>query len=77
MCDLAVDLAPFETRPGAPDDAFAAERARLAIMADDGLITLDGTHVRVTEAGRPLVRAVAAVFDTYLATGRGRHSAAV
>ena len=77
MCDLEVDLAPFESRPGAPDDGFAAERARLLAMADDNLIDLDGLHIRLTEAGRPLVRSVAAVFDTYLATGRGRHSAAV
>jgi len=77
MCELHVDLAPFETKDGAPDDGFAAERARLMPMADDGLVNLDGAHVAVTEAGRPFVRSVCAVFDTYLQTGKGRHSAAV
>lgn len=77
MCDLAVDLAPFEHRDGAPDDGFANERARLQPMADDGLVTIDGGHVAVTEAGRPFVRSVCAVFDSYLQTGKGRHSSAV
>jgi oxygen-independent coproporphyrinogen III oxidase len=33
--------------------------------------------VRVVEAGRPLVRVVAAAFDAYLGRGAGRHSRAV
>ena len=77
MCNLHVDLAPYEAKDGAPDDGFAAERARLLPMADDGLVNLDGDHVEVTEAERPFVRSVCAVFDTYLQTGKGRHSAAV
>ena len=77
MCDLHVDLAPFETLPGAPDDGFASERARLAPMVNDGLLHIDGAHIQVTEAGRAFVRSVCAIFDTYLETGKGRHSSAV
>lgn len=77
MCDMRVDLAPYESRDGAPDDGFAVERARLLAMADDGLVTIDGNCIAVTERGRPLVRTVCSVFDTYLQTGRGRHSSAV
>ncbi len=77
MCDLQVDLAPFEAVDGAPDDNFASERARLAPMADDGLVHLSGDHVQVTEDGRAFIRTVCAVFDTYLQTGKGRHSSAV
>ena len=77
MCDLAADLAAYDGREGAPSDGFAEERSRLDGMAGDGLVEIDGATIRVTEQGRPLVRSVCAVFDTYLQSGRGRHSAAV
>ena len=72
MCDLAVDL-----DAAAPGHEFAAERAALAQLAADGIVSMDGARVTVTEAGRPLVRVVAAAFDTYLQKGRARHSSAV
>ena len=77
MCDLHVNLASFEALPGAPEDGFASERARLEPMVDDGLIHIDGGHIQVTEPGRAFVRTVCAIFDTYLETGKGRHSSAV
>jgi oxygen-independent coproporphyrinogen-3 oxidase len=46
--------------------AFADELARLAPMADDGLIDLSHDAIRVLPAGRMLVRNVASVFDRYL-----------
>ena len=77
MCDLVVDL---DDLPGAVQD-FGAELADLAPLQADGLVELDGRTIRVTERGRPLVRNVAAVFDSYLgkASGAGqvRHSRAV
>ena len=69
MCRMALDL-------GLGDD-FAEERWALAALAADGLITWDGRRLAVTEAGQPYLRAVAAVFDIYLGSGRGRHSKAV
>jgi oxygen-independent coproporphyrinogen III oxidase len=69
MCRMALDLGPGED--------FAEERRALAALAGDGLITWDGRRLAVTEAGQPYLRAVAAVFDTYLGTGPGRHSRAV
>ena len=45
-------------------------------MAPTALVTVS-PNLRITEAGRPLVRAVAAVFDTYLARRTARHSIAV
>lgn len=77
MCDLAVDLSAYVGREGAPDDGFADELARLGDMAADGIVEIDGSSIRVREPGRALVRSVCAVFDTYLQSGRGRHSAAV
>ena len=37
----------------------------------------EGSRIVVLPAGRPLIRAVAAVFDTYLARNTARHSVAV
>ena len=71
MCQLAVDLS------GLGEGCFADELSRLAPMAADGLVEIDDGHIRVTEAGRPLLRSVCAVFDRYLGTGAARHSRAV
>jgi oxygen-independent coproporphyrinogen-3 oxidase len=73
MCDLAVDLGNL----GADPDGFADELARLAAMEADGVVEINDGRVRVTEAGRPLLRSVCAVFDRYLDSGVGRHSRAV
>ncbi|HWK95006.1 MAG TPA: oxygen-independent coproporphyrinogen III oxidase [Pseudolabrys sp.] len=72
MCDLALDLDMFG---GA--NAFAAEMIALKELATQGLVTIDGTRMAVTEPGRPFVRIVAAVFDTYLGAAQKRHSIAV
>jgi oxygen-independent coproporphyrinogen-3 oxidase len=34
-------------------------------MIEDGLVELDGDELIVTEAGRPIVRVVAAAFDSF------------
>lgn len=71
MCDLKVDL---DSTGGI---GFSEEIASLHELADDGLLTIDGRRIAITERGRPYVRIAAAVFDTYLAASRGRHSVAV
>jgi oxygen-independent coproporphyrinogen-3 oxidase len=43
----------------------------------DGLIRRSGNWIEVTDEGRPLVRAVAAAFDSYLADSGATHVAAV
>ena len=52
------------------------EQARAALAAD-GLVEVSGHRVRVTETGRPFVRQVAAVFDTYLQGDPAQHARAV
>ena len=71
MCGNAVDLSCLD------EGGFSDELEQLAPMASDGVVEIDGGCVRVTEAGRPLLRSVCAVFDRYLGTGSGRHSRAV
>ncbi len=77
MCDLVVDLGEIAKKYGQPVNVFAEELGRLVPFQTDGLITLDGNKILVSENGRFLVRTVCAVFDTYLGTGTGRHSRAV
>lgn len=76
MCDLQVDLAELAP-PAGPGRPFGPERALLKPLIDDGLAALDGDRLRVTPRGRPYLRWVCAVFDTYLAGGTARHSRAV
>jgi len=77
MCRLTIDLDEIGRSYQRPSGHFAAEIAALEPLEADGLVIVDGTHIAVTEDGRPLVRAVCAVFDTYLKEGEARHSRAV
>jgi oxygen-independent coproporphyrinogen-3 oxidase len=77
MCDLAVDVEAVLARHAdvigtGPDLSAAFDR--LTPFVDDGLAVLNGSTLTVTEAGRPLVRSMAAVFDAYLDPDAGRHS---
>ncbi|WP_142849599.1 oxygen-independent coproporphyrinogen III oxidase [Telmatospirillum sp. J64-1] len=77
MCDLSVDVDVIAARHGASGDDFEEDLDRLAPLLADGLVIRDGHRIAVTEEGRPLVRAAAAVFDRYLQAGEKRHSKAV
>jgi oxygen-independent coproporphyrinogen-3 oxidase len=72
MCDLALDLDKFG---GAA--SFAGEIAALAPLAEQGLLSIEGSRIAVTPSGRPYVRIAAAAFDTYLSASQKRHSVAV
>ncbi len=74
MCELSVDLAAFDVEP---ERRFGDELAALKPMAEDGLLDIDGGRISISEIGRPFVRTACAVFDTYLHTGKARHSQAV
>lgn len=77
MCDMRADLAALCRSHGFPEDALTPDAEALKPMVDDGLAELTGPVVRVTETGRPFMRTIAAVFDTYLGSGKARHSRAV
>ena len=51
---------------------FATEMDSLAVMQDQGLLTIDDTGVHVTELGWFFVRGVAMVFDKYLQADKNR-----
>ena len=77
MCRLEVDLEEVAARHGVAPDGLLAARPRLGAMEADGLAECRNARVRITEEGRPFVRAVAAAFDARLAVGETRHSAAI
>jgi oxygen-independent coproporphyrinogen-3 oxidase len=72
MCDFCVDLASV-----APGADFGKELSILAPMVGDGLLEIEGTKLTVTEAGRPVVRIVAAAFDSYRRPETAQFSKAV
>ena len=77
MCDFAVNPRAAAVAVGAEPDCLDDAEPALRALTEDGLVRRDGEWVVVTEKGRPFVRAVAAAFDSYLARGVARHSAAV
>lgn len=77
MCDLSVDLNQVGAPYGVSAADFEKEVAALSDLAADGVVSIEDGRILVTHDGRPLVRAAAAVFDTYLVKGEQRHSKAV
>lgn len=77
MCDFAFSPAELARLFPAHAPGILADARRLA--GDDRGAVFAEEHDRfvVTPEGRPLVRTVAAGFDTFLRTGKARHSAAV
>lgn len=77
MCDLSIDVGRICAEHGMPVDYLDGAFDALQPLVRDGLVTISDRLIQVTEAGRPLVRNVAAVFDAYLENGQGRHSSAI
>lgn len=72
MCQFRVDLDAT-----APDIALDEEFELLRPLVDDGLVQIDGRVVTATEAGRSVVRVIAAVFDPHTRADSARFSKAV
>jgi oxygen-independent coproporphyrinogen-3 oxidase len=74
MCLLRLDLAEVEAKFGAPARAAIAASLQKGVqeLADDGLVTFDGTVLRVLPLGQILVRNVAMLFDAYLEKEGGK-----
>ena len=66
MCQFELSTAAIEQAfPIVFADYFASELAALGELANDGLVTLEGGWITVTERGRLLVRNVCMVFDAW------------
>jgi oxygen-independent coproporphyrinogen-3 oxidase len=74
MCLLRLDLSEVEEKFGKTARAAIAADLEAGVkeLQDDGLVTFDGTLLRVTPLGQLLVRNVAMLFDAYLKKGASR-----
>lgn len=77
MCQLELDLEKLRARHGDLVSLLEPEVAALVASEDAPLITPLPRGFRISEAGRPFLRLIAARFDAYLPRGTGRHSSAV
>jgi oxygen-independent coproporphyrinogen-3 oxidase len=77
MCDMKVDLTAVCDRHGAKSETLLRSASRLRALADDGIVELDGSLIRIADDAHYLVRSVASTFDSYLATKPRSHSRAV
>lgn len=77
MCEFRLDLADLKNAFGRASHAVIVEAQLFAAADRDGLVVLDGDVFSLTDIGKPFARSVAATFDSYLGSGRGRHSVAV
>lgn len=67
MCDLELDIPAVEKRFGiAFDEYFAAARAALVPLEEDGLVESTPSRITVVGPGRLLLRNIAMCFDAYL-----------
>jgi oxygen-independent coproporphyrinogen-3 oxidase len=67
MCFDTLDFGKFEDAHGIEfTQYFAAELANLEPLAEDDLIQLEESSIRITPRGRLLLRSIAMVFDRHL-----------
>lgn len=72
MCQFRADLDLI-----APDVEFDEEFALLQPLVSDGLVEIENRVVKATEAGRSIVRVIAAAFDPHTRIDTARFSKAV
>jgi oxygen-independent coproporphyrinogen-3 oxidase len=77
MCDFAVDLEAVAGRHGVAVGALLAHAAGLPALMADGLVTFQGGVLAMAPAARPLVRVLAAQFDSFRAKSSRTHARAV
>ncbi len=77
MCQGELDISALCDAGQVDSGAFDKELSDLEPLITDGLVELADQKITVTERGQPLVRAVCAIFDSYLEHGETRHSRAI
>jgi len=76
MCDFEVDLGALCREAGFESVQLLDGNAALAELIDDGVVSLDGDRIVVSQDARFMIRAVAAAFDAYLGAFGRTHSKA-
>ena len=77
MCRGTIDLARAGQDFGAPSGWHLRHDAALRQFAEDGLVTWRDATVTVPPRGAPVIRVIAATFDTYLVPNPKQHALAV
>lgn len=77
MCRFTVSFPELRSEFGNAVDDIVAEARAFAQSNQDRICLIEDDRFVITEAGRPFARTIAAVFDSYLSNGKGRHSIAV
>jgi oxygen-independent coproporphyrinogen III oxidase len=66
MCNLAADLEAVAARHHVDAATLWPDQVRFRELCRQGLVRREGSRLVVSEAGRPFVRSVCALFDPYL-----------
>jgi oxygen-independent coproporphyrinogen-3 oxidase len=77
MCDFSLDFEALSAKFGAASAQIVAEATELVACDPDRLVRIADGRLEILPEAWPFARSIAAHFDAYLATGRGRHSIAV
>ena len=77
MCDYTFSSSDLTANFGPDIEAVLNDAGDLEGFEQDGMVERTADGFRVTDTGRPFVRAICARFDTYLDRKKIRHSAAV
>lgn len=77
MCYYEVDTGKIAAEMDFAPETLSVAMEKLELLEQDNLIEMSDGIIRVTESGWPLIRVVAACFDTYYAPSEGRHAKAV
>lgn len=72
LCDLRLDLAAFREQWGVDfTDYFADSLEQLGEFENLGLLSMEGSDLVITDAGRLVARALVQPFDRFAVTGQG------
>ena len=77
MCDFAFPECELRLRYGADAQEIIYEAQELLAADQDRLVEREGDTFRVTDRGRPFVRAIAACFDAYWDASTALHTSGV
>lgn len=77
MCDFEFNRKSVEAQFGDLAAPIAAEAEAVIETDRDGLVERTADGFKVTETGKPFVRAICACFDAYLGTTKAQHAPAI
>jgi oxygen-independent coproporphyrinogen III oxidase len=77
MCEFGFSFSEFRSAFPHHAELIISEAKQFAGGDRDGLCTIETGYFALTQVGRTFARSVAAVFDSYLSSGKARHSIAV